>query len=124
MAMITLGRVWINLLATGESINAYSSDRSRGTGINGTVNQYAGGRFRPTTIEGVRGSFAFKLRDVTELQIETLKTWYGQPVVVRDHRGRVYFAVFFNLAETERRDTSLYDVALTIEEITYTLGVV
>lgn len=122
MAMVTLHEVWINLLSTGEAVHAYSSDRGRVTGMTGDVRQYAGGRQRAVSTEGVKGQFTFKLRDVTDDDIELLKSWYGDPVCVRDYRGRVYFGVFWSLTETERGHIELYDVALTVQEITYVVG--
>lgn len=123
MAKLELRQVWINLLSSGVAVHGWSSDRGRETSVDGEVRKYAGGRLRAVSSVGTRGSFAFKLRDITNNDIEMLKSWYGQPVVVRDHRGRVYFGVFFSVQETERKDVSLYDASLTLQEITYTLGV-
>lgn len=122
MASVTLGQVWINLLSTGEAVHAYSSDRGRATSMAGEVRQYAGGRQRPVSVEGVRGEFTCKLRDVTDMQIEQLKAWYGEPVCVRDYRSRVYFGVYWALTERERRTEDLYDVDIRIQEITYKVG--
>lgn len=122
MAKLRLHQVWINLLSTGAAVHAYSSDRGRETSIDGEVRKYAGGRLRAISSVGTRGSFVFKLRDVTNDDIERLKSWYGQPVCVRDHRGRRYFGVYFNVAETERTDTTLWDASITVQEITYTEG--
>lgn len=122
MAMISLRQVWINLLSTGEAVHAYSSDRGRSREQQGDVRQYASGRFRPVSVEGVRGQVVFKLRDVTETDIETLESWFGEPVCVRDYRGRVFFGVYFGFAEDERKDKTLYDLSLALHQITYTLG--
>ncbi len=123
MAMVTLNQVWINLLSTGEAVHAYSSDRSRATGITGDVRQYAGGRQRAVSTEGIRGQVTFRLRDITNEDIETLKSWYGQPVCLRDYRSRVYFGVYFSISESERRTQDLFDIAMTVQEITYVVGV-
>lgn len=123
MAKLQLRQVWINLLSTGAAVHAYSSDRGRETSVDGEVRKYAGGRLRAISSVGTRGSFAFKLRDVTDNDIEVLKTWYGKPVVVRDHRGRRYFGVFFAVNESERKDTTLWDASINLQEITYIEGV-
>lgn len=122
MAVVTLGQVWINLLSTGEAVHAYSSDRSRTTSMAGDVRQYAGGRQRPVSVDGIKGEFVCKLRDVTDEDIELLKSWYGDPVCVRDFRSRVYFGVYWSLAERERRTANLYDVDIRVQEITYVRG--
>lgn len=123
MAKLELRHVWINLLSTGIAVHAYSSDRGRETGVDGEVRKYAGGRLRAVSSVGTRGTFAFKLRDLSDADIERLKSWYGQPVVVRDHRGRRYFGVYFGLQESERKTKTLWDAALVLQEITYSEGV-
>jgi hypothetical protein len=122
MAKLELRQVWINLLSTGAAVHAYSSDRGRGTSVDGEVRKFAGGRLRGISSEGQRGQFTFKLRDVTNDDIETLKSWYGRPVIVRDHRGRRYFGLYFSVDENERKAIDLWDVTLTVQEITYVEG--
>lgn len=123
MAMITLNQVWLNRLSDGALVvHAYSSDRGRGTGMAGEVRQFAGGRQRPIVREGVRGTFTFKLRDLTDDDIESVKENYGVPVCVRDHRGRVYFGIYFASEETERKDKELWDLSINVQEITYEVG--
>jgi hypothetical protein len=123
MAKITLCQVWVNLMATGQAVHAYSSDRSRGRAVEGQVRKYAAGRMRPVVSEGVRGTFSFKLRDVSGGDVATLESWFGLPVCVRDYRGRVFFGVYFELSESERRTRDLYDITINLQEITYQLGV-
>ena len=122
MATLILDRVWVTLVETGVSVSAYSSDRSRSAGMEGTVQRFAGGRQRAITSVGVRKEFSFKLRDLTETQIQTLEGWLGQTVVVRDHRGRKHFGVFFGYTEDERKVKTLYDVSLTLTNVTYQEG--
>lgn len=123
MATITLRQVWINLMSTGQAVHAYSSDRGRGRSIDGEVRKYASGRMRPVVSEGVHGQVAFKLRDVSGQDVTTLESWFGEPVCIRDYRGRVYFCVFFSLTEVERKTRDLYDIDISAQEITYQLGV-
>lgn len=122
MAKLELRQVWINLMSTGAAVHAYSSDRGRETSVDGEVRKFAGGRLRAISSEGQRGTFAFKLRDVTNDQIEILKSWYGKLVCVRDHRGRRYFGVYFAAPETERKTTTLWDVSINLQEVTYEEG--
>lgn len=119
MAVISLHQVWINLLSTGESVVAYSTDRAYARASDGGVRKYAGGRLRNISSAGTTGQFNVKLRDVTQPQLNTLDAWKEQEIQFRDHRGRKIFGVFHALAITERKVVSLYDVSLVIEEITY-----
>lgn len=123
MATLTLRKVWINLMETGASVSANSSDRGRSKGIDGAVQKFAGGRQRSISAVGVKGTFAFTLRDVNDETLNTLTLWMGQTVCLRDHRGRKYFGVYYDLAEEERKDLDLYDVSLTLNEVTYQEGV-
>lgn len=124
MATLTLTKVWVNLLSTGDAVSAYSAPgRQRSSAIDGEVVTYAGGRQRAKTRAGEKGSFGFVLREVSLTTITTLEGWKGKPVQVRDHRGQRFFGVFFAVTPTEHKQADLYDVALELRTVTVDEGV-
>ncbi len=123
MAMLTLDKLWINLLDTGSAISCYSSrSKTLTKSMSGDVRQYAGGRQRAVASKGVKGSFSFTLEDVSQAQIDTLTSWIGQTVVIRDVRGRRFFGVYFDLGISDRASREHYVVTLVLNEVTYTEG--
>lgn len=119
MAIIKLYRAWINLISTGEAVTAYTSDKGYKRSSNGSVRTYAGGRTRNVSSAGTNGELTVKLRDVTQSQIDTLDAWREQTIQFRDHRGRKIFGVYHEVAVGDRKVTTLYDVSLVIQELTY-----
>lgn len=129
MAALTLDRVWVNRLDSGEAVSAGSWDRSQNYEKPGEVRNYAGGRQRAISTPGERGTFAFTLRKVPLPAVNTLRAWKGLPVQVRDHRGQRWFGVFFSVGVMEPLVPPgpvtgyWYDVALTLRTITAVEGV-
>lgn len=122
MATLTLYRLWINLLDTGAAVTTYSSDRSEDEGITGDVMTFAGGRQRAILSEGTQRQYAFKLRDVTDANVAILKSWKGRAVCVRNDRGLRLFGVYFDVKIDERKTKGLYDLSMSVTEITYQEG--
>lgn len=124
MATLTLNRVWINLVPTGESVSAVSADRTRGYESKGEVRTYGGGRQRAITAEGLTATFSFTLRLVSWAQIQTLVSWIGRTVLVRDSRGTSYTAMFTAVTPLEiPRNPTKFDVQLTVRQVTADEGV-
>lgn len=123
MVSITLDRTFVNLVSTGDVVQAYTGrGRSRNYKTNGDVQQFAGGRFRSIALEGVAGTQTFMLRDVSSADIDKLKSWIGETVLVRDNRGRRMFGTFFEVGYTDRMLDGYYDVTLNVSEVTYNEG--
>lgn len=122
MATLTLSRMWINLLDTGAAVSAYSADRSEDEGVNGDVVTFAGGRQRAILSEGTNRTYTFKLRDVVDADVATLKSWNGRSVCVRNDRGLRIFGVYFDLKIDERKTKGYYDVSMTVTQISYQEG--
>ncbi len=124
MVAITLDRTFVNLVATGATIQAYTGrGRSRSYKTDGAVQAFAGGRYRSIALEGTAGQQTFMLRDVSNADIETLKLWIGETVLVRDNRGRRMFGTYYEVGYNDRILDNYYDVALNISEVTYAEGV-
>jgi len=123
MASITLNKTWINLLDTGVGLSFYTAhDRAQSKSVSGEVRTYAGGRQRSVTAVGTRSQVSILLRQVTQNDIDTLTSWFGKTVVVRDHRGRRWFGVFYTLDIADRRKKTLHDVTITVYSVTYVEG--
>lgn len=119
MAVLNLGKVWINLLDTGVALNAYSADRGQTINRPGEVTTFAGGRERSISQVGRKFQFAVKLRKITRAQLATLDDWAGQLVQVRDHRGLKVFGVYRELSITEWTNPLYVDVSLQVQEVTF-----
>lgn len=123
MAMITLRKLWIHLIDTGVGLSFYTApERSQSKSISGEVRTYAGGRQRSVSSIGTRSQVTVQLRQVTETDINTLTSWFGQTICMRDYRGRRWFGVFYALDIVDRRKKTLHDVNLTLYTVTYVEG--
>lgn len=124
MAVLNLTRVWVNRLDNGAAVSAQSGiARSRQHTVDGEVSTWAGGRQRASTAEGERGQFGVTLRLLPLSTVETLRTWVGVPVQVRDARGQRFFGIFFGVEIKENREATLYDVEIALLTLTVTEGV-
>ena len=125
IATLVLDQIWVNLLSTGAAVSAQSApDRAETYTIPGTVRTYAGGRQRSINTAGEMGTFKFTLRVTVRANVETLRTWQGQAVQVRDHKGRRWFGTFFGVDVMEYvSSNTLWDVNITMQVVTATEGV-
>lgn len=125
MAVLPLSKVWINRWDSGEAVSAQSiPGRGRSHTMDGGVRTYAGGRQRAYATAGERGQFDVTLVGVSQTTVDTLRTWKGQTVQVRDHRGQRFVGVFFEVSVVERRDdVAAYNVALSLRTVTVVEGV-
>lgn len=124
MATLTLQRLWINLVATGEGISAASNRGKEYTAdVDLAVRTYANGRRRAISTAGVRRGFGYTLVAVNTATKAKLETWIGLTVQVRDVRGQKRFGVFGGITVTEYLPADLYTVAFTLLETTLTEGV-
>lgn len=124
MATLTLDRVWINRLDTGEAFSGYSiPNKTLSLRMDGQVRSYAGGRRRSMSTGGVGGVWpvAFRLQTLTTLV--TLEDWFGVPVQVRDNRGQLRNGVYFELSITELHEPLYYDIGLDLQLVTVSEGV-
>lgn len=118
MATLTLDKVWINHLPDGAAVSANSAiGRTLSHEIDGEVRTYAGGRRRAVATVGRMTTFEFVLRSVTTTTIDTLQSWLGETVQVRDARGQLYVGVFFSIDVAEFRVPTLYDVAVSLRVV-------
>lgn len=123
MATLLLRQAWLNLVSTGAAITAATTGRSQVWSEEGEFRGYAGGRQRYIGREGERGQFTCTLRLLTLAQIATLRTWKGQLVQFRDHRGQQIYGVFRTVTPIEHKHPGLYDATIELGVVTYTEGV-
>ena len=91
MATLTLTKMWVNLMATGEVdyVAAWHyPDDTDTRSVQGRRAQYAGGRMRGISQVGTATDWTFTLEAVTAADTDKLAAWLGQTVLVRDNRGR------------------------------------
>jgi hypothetical protein len=122
MSTLTLGKIWINRLDTGEAVSAQSADRAQDYEMAGEVRTFAGGRQRAFGRVGEVGQFAFTLRVVSLATIVVLRSWEGIAVQVRDHRGQRFFGTYFGVKVGEHKGTALYDVAIALHVVSVAEG--
>lgn len=91
--------------------------------VMGKVNQYAGGRFRAVSLQGLGRSLAVTFTLVDEPTRAILEAWAGQLVCYRDPQGLKLFGVYFGLTTTAHISPNVAEVATTITEATYSEAV-
>lgn len=135
MATLTLTKLWVNLVATGQAASGDAAvGRPEDYSAPGRVSIYAGGRVRSITSIGELGAYRFQLRYVPRSTVDLLHTWLRQVVQVRDSKGRKVFGVYFDMSVDEvsadhfcRSDINLYSgawhVGIELQLVTVTEGV-
>lgn len=122
MASVTLDRLWLHQADDLDTyLRFFTSDRGDERAVPGEVRVYAQGRRRIITRTGSAQTLTATLRQVTSAELDTLEDWRGDLLMLRDHRGRLVFGTFFDMAVTDYTDRSGYDVAITFQQVTTTL---
>lgn len=123
MATLIINVLWINLVSTGDGISAPSVGPEFESGLNGEVRTYAGGRQRYVGVEGVAGQLERTLRLLTIDEVETLESWCGQTVLVRDYRGQHWWGVYSKIRRHAIKGSDKYDITFTLNIVTQDEGV-
>lgn len=125
MASIALSTVWLQSVADftdSVSLTTMSKLTSAPQGA-GVVRRYGSGRFRAVTQAGIGQQFSITALACSRAQIVWLEGHIGETLLVRDDRGRKFYGVYFNPSSDEHPYDDEGDVALTINEVTYTEAV-
>lgn len=123
MATLALNKVWINLMATGQGVSGVSArDRAETYQVPTEVRTYAGGRRRAVTSAGELGSYKVQLLLISRASVETLRSWQGQLVQMRDHKGRRFFGIYSSVDIVEIISRSTWHVGLELVVVTATEG--
>lgn len=125
MATLVLTKLFINLMSTGQAVSAQTAPgRSLSYEIPGEVRTYAGGRQRSISGDGLGAAFGFTLRLVPRATVDTLVSWQGQTVQIRDHLGQRFFSVFHSVTPIEVRGvTGSWDVSISAHMVTVAEGI-
>ena len=120
MATLSLTKLFVNLVRTGEAVSAQSGiGKPQQWAIEGDVKTYAGGRQRAVSTVGEAGEEGVTLMDCTLVQRDTLRLWAGETVQVRDHRGQIWFGTYFSLSVVEVRNPfTLYNITFNLKVVT------
>lgn len=122
MAVVTLTRTWINLAADPSQFvtvdRLAGSQGGRTRTVTGEVRTYANGRLRVVTQAGRPGTIPVTFRTRDQADIDQVWAMAGQPVLVRDPRGRAEYGVYFDVPETDVA-RGLIEVALTLSRVTF-----
>jgi hypothetical protein len=120
MATLTLTKTFITLVATGTSVSGQTArDRGEKYEIAIDVRTYAGGRSRAVSQVGEVGTYTTTLILVPRATVDTLRSWEGLLVQVRDHKGRQFFGVFNSITVAEYVSRMSWDVTLTLTTVTF-----
>lgn len=120
MASVPLDRFFIHLRSDlANHLKFFTTGRGDERGVPGEVRRYANGRLRVIVRAGEAQTLAATLVQVTDAELDLLESWLGRQVMVRDHRGRRMYAVFFQMQVTDHT-TGDYDVAVSFTEYTDT----
>jgi hypothetical protein len=124
MTILTLNKLWINRMDTGEGI-AGASGRTPTTGysIDGAVRTYASGRRRAVSVAGLKTEVTRSMVALDFATKEKLIGWLGANVQMRDARGNKWFGVFFDVAVSDYMRPDLYSVAVSLLTTTTVEGV-
>jgi hypothetical protein len=125
MAILTLTKLWLTRLDSGESIVAQTgrSDRSQQYARQLEVREYASGRLRSFSSVGLRGQVSWRLVDVTQANKDRMGLWAGLLLQARDYRGQKFFGVYDAIDVEEFPELGLYSVGITLRTVSYTEGV-
>jgi hypothetical protein len=124
MATLNLTKVFVNLVSTGAAVSGVSArDRAEDYTIPGETRTYAGGRRRAITQAGELGTYKFQLMLISRASVDTLRSWQGQTVQVRDNKGRRFFGVFYGVSVVEIVSRSTWHVSIELSVVTQTEGV-
>lgn len=124
MTTLLLQKLWLNRLDTGEAI-AGASGRQPSTGyaMDGQVRTYASGRRRAVSTEGLKVEVQRTMVALDYPTKETLISWLGSSVQLRDYRGNKWFGVFFEISVGEYMRPDLYQATITLQSTTTVEGV-
>lgn len=125
MTVLALNLLWVNRLDTGEAVAAKSdpSDRGQQHTRQVSVREYANGRVRSVASPGMHAQLRWKLVAVDTVVKDTLVSWQGIPVQVRDYRDQKFFGVFDSVDVSEFEQPSLYNAGFTLSTVTVVEGV-
>ena len=124
--VLSIDGTWITDPVTGASMAARKSARGESDKRNVQVRTYAGGRRRIISTPQRTRSTALTLRLVADSDLETLRGWAGEILLLRDGQGWRRWGTFDGVQVSTVRpspEAPVHDVALTWQDVDYVEGV-
>ena len=124
MATLQLTKTFVTLVSTGISVSGQTArDRPEAYSIPIEVRTYGTGRRRSVAQLGELGTYAFTMLLVPRATVDTLRSWVGQTVQVRDNKGRRFFGVYGGVTATEIVSRTTWHVSMSLTVVTTVEGV-
>ena len=123
MVAVSLDRVYVHLADDLSQYVAVNALVSEVPSVQGSVRQRAGGNFQAVTRTGRGTTLAVDISLANRTQIDTLRSWTGQRVMIRDPRGRKHWGLFFSADIPEIPAVDRADVRLTLSAVTHSEAV-
>lgn len=130
MVAVQLTKLWLVNIVTQEMISAQSGrSKSQAFSVKGEIRTYAGGRQRAIGSTGLSGQWVFTLMELSQANVDMLKTWmaFGVTVLARDHRGQFMYGTFFSVDIAENMaqfySTATYTADITLQAVDVVEGV-
>lgn len=120
MAAVTLDRAFLSLAADPSLyVAAFTSGRAEIQAAPGEVRRMANGRLRVITRAGTARRVDVTLRQLSAVDVETVRSWLGTVVLFRDVWGRKVYGAYFDVDVSDAKDRSGQDVKLSLSEVTF-----
>lgn len=124
MASVDLDRAWVHRTDDlSVYVSSFSAEWDDVEQVDGEVRAYAGGRLRVIRRATQRRTLKVTLRYVPLADIDTLRGWAGDVLMVRDKRGRKMFGTFFSSQVSDLKGLTYADVTLEFQQVSYTEAV-
>lgn len=120
MASVDLDRAWLHRTDDlSVYVSAFSADWNDVETVAGEVRTYAGGRMRIVSRPRRQQTLSVTLRYVPLADIDTLRDWAGDVLMLRDKRGRKLYGTFFTSTVKDLKGVAYADVEFTFSQVTY-----
>ena len=120
MAAVAIGLAVLSLAHDpSQRIAAYSSDWTEQTEQDGSVRVMANGRRRVVTRRGDSRQIGWTMPLLTKAEVETVKAWAGQIVMIRDSKGRKEYGVYFGVSVADYKDRPAHAVTFALQSVSF-----
>jgi len=120
--LITFAATWITDLATSTSVQVYKTERTEQDSLDVQVRNYAGGRRRIISTPARVRLSALTFRRVSVADVETLRTWRGRILLLRDAQGWRRWGTYADIVPatvSPAPSVPTYEVSLTWQDVDY-----
>ena len=122
MASVSLEDVWVH---DGTNLANYvvlgTSELKEKPQNFSETRRYSGGRFRLISVAGTQNSLQLIADLVNRIDLEVLRGWIGQLVLVRDPFGRKVWCTYNDIDVREvptSEDSAVFKISISVKEVT------